>query len=60
MTTTNEKMLNFVGNEWRESQAGEYLDVLNPATTDILAKVPLSPASEVDAAVAIAVEAFHD
>jgi malonate-semialdehyde dehydrogenase (acetylating)/methylmalonate-semialdehyde dehydrogenase len=60
MTTTNEKLLNYVGNEWTESQASEYLDVLNPATTDILARVPLSPPSEVDHVVALATEAFHD
>ncbi len=44
------KVLNYIGGEWRESSATEYLDVVNPATTEVMGKVPLSPASEVDQA----------
>ena len=60
MATANEKLRNYVGNKWVDSAATEYLQVLNPATTEVLAKVPLSPASEVDAAVQIAFDAFHE
>ncbi len=60
MATANEKLRNYVGNKWVDSAATEYLQVLNPATTEVLAKVPLSPASEVDAAVQVAFEAFHE
>jgi malonate-semialdehyde dehydrogenase (acetylating)/methylmalonate-semialdehyde dehydrogenase len=60
MATTNEVLRNYVGNEWVESAATEYLEVLNPATTEVLAKVPLSPASEVDAAAELAAEAFQE
>lgn len=41
---------NYINGEWRQSSAKEYLDVVNPATTEVMAKVPLSPASEVDEA----------
>ncbi len=60
MATANEKLRNYVGNKWVDSAATEYLQVLNPATTEVLAKVPLSPASEVDTAVQVAFDAFHE
>ncbi|MCC7156256.1 MAG: CoA-acylating methylmalonate-semialdehyde dehydrogenase [Bryobacterales bacterium] len=49
---------NFVDGGWRASRASESLDVLNPATAQVLAKVPLSPAEEVDSAVQAAANAF--
>lgn len=60
MATKNEKLLNYVGNLWIESGASEYLDVLNPATTEVLASVSLSPASEIDHATELAYEAFPE
>ena len=48
---SNGRLLNYIANEWRESSASTYLDVLNPATTEVLAQVPLSPAAEVEQAV---------
>jgi malonate-semialdehyde dehydrogenase (acetylating)/methylmalonate-semialdehyde dehydrogenase len=49
---------NYVNGEWRASSAADYLDVLNPATAEVLAKVPLSPAAEVDQAAQAAQAAF--
>ncbi len=40
------------------SQTGQWRDVVNPATQDVLAQVPFATAAEVDAAVAAAKEAF--
>jgi malonate-semialdehyde dehydrogenase (acetylating)/methylmalonate-semialdehyde dehydrogenase len=48
---------NYIHGAWRTSTAGEHLNVLNPATTNVLARVPLSPASEVDEAARAAAEA---
>ena len=44
-------VLNYVGGEWRKSAAKETLDVVNPATAEVIARVPMSTAAEVDAAV---------
>src|SRR5271166_5885010 len=44
-------VLNYVGGEWRKSVAKETLDVVNPATAEVIARVPMSTAAEVDAAV---------
>ncbi len=54
----SEKLLNFVNGEWRTSAAERYLDVINPATAEVLAEVPLSPAAEVDEAARLAAAAF--
>jgi len=55
MTTTSPTqiadVLNYVGGEWRRSAAAETLHVVNPATADVIARVPMSSATEVDAAV---------
>lgn len=56
--TTNGAVLNYIGGQWRPSSASEYLDVFNPATKELLGKVPLSPANEVDEAAQAAAEAF--
>ena len=45
-----EKILNFIDNQWIESRAGETIDVINPATGDLLARTPLSTKDEVDQA----------
>lgn len=56
--TTNGAVLNYIGGQWRPSSASEYLDVFNPATKELLGKVPLSPANEVNEAAQAAAEAF--
>ncbi|MAU01098.1 MAG: methylmalonate-semialdehyde dehydrogenase (CoA acylating) [Anaerolineaceae bacterium] len=53
------KVMNFVHGTWQASAATEYLAVVNPATAETLASVPLSSASEVAAAAEAAHEAFQ-
>jgi malonate-semialdehyde dehydrogenase (acetylating)/methylmalonate-semialdehyde dehydrogenase len=49
---------NYVGGGWHRSSATEYVDVANPATSEILARTPLSTNADVDAAVQAAANAF--
>ena len=49
---------NYVGGEWITPQTAEYLDVTNPATGDLLGRVPLSNRADVEQAVAAAQAAF--
>jgi len=60
MRQTSETIRNYVEGEWRNSCASDHLDVTNPATDELLGRVPLSPAAEVDAAVRGALKAFSD
>jgi malonate-semialdehyde dehydrogenase (acetylating) / methylmalonate-semialdehyde dehydrogenase len=53
-----ERLQNFVNGAWRNPDARESLAVLNPASAEALAEVPLSPAAEVDLAVEAAQKAF--
>lgn len=50
---------NYIGGEWVESE-GEFIDVVNPATCKVLAKVPVSTRDEINAAVEAAKEAFPE
>jgi aldehyde dehydrogenase (NAD+) len=43
-----------INNEWRPSSSGKTMDVVNPATEEIIAAVAAADASDVDAAVAAA------
>lgn len=52
------ELMNYRGGGWNRSHAGEYLDVLNPATTEKLAAVPLSTPEDVGAAVQAAAAAY--
>ena len=49
---------NYVGGRWTASSTTELLDVMNPATGEVLARVPLSTSAELDAAVRAAREAL--
>ena len=49
---------NYVGGGWVRSGSPELLDVGNPATGELLARVPLSTRAELEDAVAAAREAF--
>jgi len=51
---------NYVGGEWVGSASSELLDVHNPTTDEVIARVPLSTAEEVSRAVAAAREAFQE
>jgi malonate-semialdehyde dehydrogenase (acetylating)/methylmalonate-semialdehyde dehydrogenase len=54
----SEQLTNFVNGQWRAASGSESQDVLNPATGEVLAKVPWSDASDVLAAVDAASAAF--
>ncbi len=54
----NTILRNYIDGQWRASNTAQYLDVLNPATAEVLAKVPLSPADEVNQAAQAAASAF--
>ncbi|MDA7415694.1 CoA-acylating methylmalonate-semialdehyde dehydrogenase [Xenophilus arseniciresistens] len=47
-----------IGGEFVESKTSEWRDVINPATQQVLARVPFATPAEVDAAVASAQQAF--
>jgi len=50
---------NYIGGEWVESK-GEIVDVVNPATGNVISKVPISTKEEIDAAVHAAQEAWPE
>jgi len=47
-----------IDGEWKESGASEHIDVFNPATNEVVARVPETTAEEMEAAVAAAKAAF--
>jgi malonate-semialdehyde dehydrogenase (acetylating)/methylmalonate-semialdehyde dehydrogenase len=51
---------NFIGGKWVDSTATEWLDDTNPATGERIARVPLSPKEDVDAAVQAAKDAWEE
>ena len=55
-----ERLKNFIDGAWVSSKAAETLQVLNPASVEVLAEVPLSPAAEVHEAAEVAARAFVD
>ncbi|RON65000.1 CoA-acylating methylmalonate-semialdehyde dehydrogenase [Pseudomonas fluorescens] len=57
--TTVQKVKLLINGEWVESQTTEWHDIVNPATQQVLAKVPFATAAEVDAAVGAAQRAFQ-
>jgi len=57
-TTSAIEIQNYVGGAWRKSSGTEYVNVTNPASGELLARTPLSTASDVDVAVQAAAEAF--
>src|SRR5580693_2560223 len=54
------KLTNYINGRWTDSQASEWRDVVNPATGEILAQVPLADAAEVNQAVEAAAAAFPE
>ena len=54
------KVKNYVNGRWVDSTSTQILDVVNPATAETIAQVPLSTAAEVKEAVAAAKEAFKE
>jgi aldehyde dehydrogenase (NAD+) len=57
MNTVEQKHL-LINNEWRPSSSGETMEVINPATEEIIAAVAAADGRDVDAAVAAARAAF--
>ncbi len=49
---------NFIGGAWKPAATGTTDEVLDPATGEVITEVPSSDATDVDAAVAAAAEAF--
>src|SRR4051794_31092784 len=49
---------NYIGGRWTPSASSEALDVTNPASGEVLARVPLSARADLDAAVGAAREAL--
>lgn len=52
------KAKNYVGGKFVESQSTEHIDVLNPATQEVVSRVPLTTHEEFETAVAVAKEAY--
>lgn len=52
------KVKNYINGMWTESASGREEEVFNPATGEVIAKVPLSSEAELGAAVTAAAEAF--
>src|SRR5215469_2507265 len=57
---TEAKIPNYFNGQWVESNATEWQDVLNPATGETLAKVPLSSLAEVTRAIDAAAAAYPE
>jgi malonate-semialdehyde dehydrogenase (acetylating)/methylmalonate-semialdehyde dehydrogenase len=54
-TTPSVRLIdNYIGGKWTPASGTDELDVTNPATGDVLARVPLSSSSDLDAAVSAA------
>src|SRR5881227_442122 len=58
VTTTTYK--NFIGGDWVDSADGGTMEVLNPATEEVIAEVPSSTAADVDRAVRAAKQALPE
>src|SRR5579871_2579026 len=54
------RLTNYINGQWTDSRSSESRDVVNPATGEVLASVPLADAAEVNAAVEAAAAAFPD
>ncbi|MBT2574948.1 methylmalonate-semialdehyde dehydrogenase [Bacillus sp. ISL-51] len=52
------KLKNYINGEWVESKTDQYEDVVNPATKEVMCRVPISTQEDVDYAVQSAAEAF--
>lgn len=52
------EILNYINGEWSRPEFADYLDVINPSTGQVIAKVPLGGKASVDAAAKAACDAF--
>jgi 1-pyrroline dehydrogenase len=60
MSATKTEYKAFIGGEWADSVSGETMEVINPATGDVIAEVPRCNADDVDRAVGAAKQALPD
>jgi 1-pyrroline dehydrogenase len=60
MSTTEMTHQVFIGGEWLDAASGETMEVLNPATEEVIAEVPRCGAEDVDRAVAAAKAALTE
>ncbi|HXE33411.1 MAG TPA: CoA-acylating methylmalonate-semialdehyde dehydrogenase [Verrucomicrobiae bacterium] len=58
VTTQVTELQNYIDGAWRRPSSREFFDVTNPATTEVLARTPMSSPADVDAAVQAAADAF--
>jgi malonate-semialdehyde dehydrogenase (acetylating)/methylmalonate-semialdehyde dehydrogenase len=58
VSVVSELLPNFVGGAWRTAAAAESAPVVNPATGELLARVPMSSPADTAAAIEAAVAAF--
>ena len=54
------KLTQYINGQWTDSHATEFRDVVNPATGEVVATVPLGGADDVNAAVEAAAAAFPE
>lgn len=54
------EIYNYINNEWIKSSANEFIDVINPATQELLGRTPVSTLAELDKAVQAAAAAAKD
>jgi len=52
------RLTNFIGGESVAPKSGQYVELINPATGQPFAEMPVSNAADVDAAVQVAAKAF--
>lgn len=55
-----EKLKNYIGGEWKKSSSENYREIKNPAKDEVIVKAPLSTKEEVENAINVAKEAFHE
>jgi len=54
------KVPNYINGQWVESSTREWMDIINPATGEVIAQSPLSDTAEVNAAIEAAAAAFPE
>ncbi|HTS06020.1 MAG TPA: aldehyde dehydrogenase family protein, partial [Candidatus Eisenbacteria bacterium] len=54
------KLTHYINGRWADAHASEWREVVNPATGEVLASVPLADSSDVNAAVEAAAAAFPE
>jgi 1-pyrroline dehydrogenase len=60
MSATKTEYKAFVGGDWVDSASGETMDVINPATGEVVASVPRCSSEDVDRAVAAAAKVLPE